>query len=265
MVRIGTLPFRILCLEQGASLVYSEEIIDHKLMDCQKFEQKGFTEWKLTEDDNPVFQTTPREKEKVILQLGTASPERALKAAKLVEDFVAGIDINMGCPKDYSTKGGMGAAMMRTPDLAVEILETLVKNIKIPVTCKIRCLGTIEETVNFAKRMETTGISALAIHGRFKTDRSRFPVKEEYIQAVAEALSIPVLANGGSNTITDFKAYQEFQERTKTRGVLIARAAMWNPSCFNPSGSEHVFTVIPRYCEICLEFSFSYELMKYTL
>ena len=96
MVRIGTLPFRILCLEQGASLVYSEEIIDHKLMDCQKFEQKGFTEWKLTEDDNPVFQTTPRERGKVILQLGTASPERALKAAKLVEDFVAGIDINMG-------------------------------------------------------------------------------------------------------------------------------------------------------------------------
>ena len=42
----------------------------------------------------------------------------------------------LGCPKDYSTKGGMGAAMMRTPDLAVEILETLVKNIKIPVTCK---------------------------------------------------------------------------------------------------------------------------------
>ena len=95
-------------------------------------------------------------------------------------------------------------------------------------------MGTIEDTVNFAKRMESTGISALAIHGRFKTDRSRFPVKEEYIQAVAEALSIPVLANGGSNTITDFKTYQEFQERTKTRGVLIARAAMWNPTCFNP-------------------------------
>ena len=82
--------------------------------------------------------------------------------------------------------------------------------------------------------MESTGISALAIHGRFKTDRSRFPVKEEYIQAVAEALLIPVLANGGSNTITDFKTYQEFQERTKTQGVLIARAAMWNPTCFNP-------------------------------
>ena len=96
MVRIGTLPFRILCLEQGASLVYSEEIIDHKLMNCKRFEQNGWTEWKLTEDDNPVFQTAPRENGKVILQLGTASPERALKAAMLVEKGVAGIDINMG-------------------------------------------------------------------------------------------------------------------------------------------------------------------------
>ena len=90
--------------------------------------------------------------------------------------------------------------------------------------------------------MENTGISALAIHGRFKTDRSRFPVKEEYIRAVAEALSIPVLANGGSNTITDLKTYQEFQDRTKTQGVLIARAAMWNPTCFNPRFTRENFT-----------------------
>ena len=96
MVRIGTLPTRLLCLEEGASLVYSEEIIDHRLMNCRQFERDGWTEWKLTADDNPVFQTAPREREKVVLQLGTADPQRAVKAAKLVEKHVAGIDVNMG-------------------------------------------------------------------------------------------------------------------------------------------------------------------------
>ena len=96
MVRIGTLPFRLLCIEEGAALVYSEEIIDHRLMNCQQFNRDKLVEWRLTADDNPVFQTSKKESDKVILQLGTSDPERAVKAAKLVEDHVAGIDVNMG-------------------------------------------------------------------------------------------------------------------------------------------------------------------------
>ena len=104
----------------------------------------------------------------MILQLGTACPDRAVKAAKLCESDIAGVDVNMGCPKEYSTKGGMGAALMATPDKAVAILEALVKNLSIPVTAKIRCYPETQKTVDFAKRLEATGISALAIHGRLK-------------------------------------------------------------------------------------------------
>lgn len=78
------------------------------------------------------------EKGKVVLQLGTANAERALKVAKMVENDVAAIDINMGCPKDFSLKGGMGAALLTNPERAKSILNTLVQNVKIPVTCKIR-------------------------------------------------------------------------------------------------------------------------------
>lgn len=78
------------------------------------------------------------EKGKVVLQLGTANAERALKVAKMVENDVAAIDINMGCPKDFSLKGGMGAALLTDPERAKSILNNLVQNIKIPVTCKIR-------------------------------------------------------------------------------------------------------------------------------
>lgn len=85
-----------------------------------------------------VFRTCALEKEKVVLQLGTANAERALKIAKMVENDVAAIDINMGCPKEFSIKGGMGAALLADPDRAKDILKTLVDNVKIPVTCKIR-------------------------------------------------------------------------------------------------------------------------------
>lgn len=89
-------------------------------------------------DGTIVFRTCPIEKGKVVLQLGTANADRALKVAKMVENDVAAIDINMGCPKEFSLKGGMGAALLSDPERAKKILTTLIANVKIPVTCKIR-------------------------------------------------------------------------------------------------------------------------------
>ena len=130
---------------------------------------------------------------------------------------------------------------------------------------KIRCLSSIEETVEFARRMEATGISALAIHGRRKTERPRNPCRDDFIAAVADALDIPVIANGGSNDIVSLDSIITFMKNTKTAGVLVARAAMWNPSVFSKNGRRDIFSIIPRYCELCLEYDFAYEVMKYTI
>lgn len=89
-------------------------------------------------DGTIVFRTCEGEKRKVVLQMGSANPERALNVAKMVENDVAAIDINMGCPKAFSMKGGMGSALLLDPDRAKAILTTLVQNVKIPITCKIR-------------------------------------------------------------------------------------------------------------------------------
>lgn len=89
-------------------------------------------------DGTIVFRTCSIEKEKVVLQLGTANADRALKVAKMVENDVAAIDINMGCPKEFSLKGGMGAALLSDPERAKQILTTLIANVQVPVTCKIR-------------------------------------------------------------------------------------------------------------------------------
>lgn len=89
-------------------------------------------------DGTIIFRTCPLERDKVVLQIGTSSPERAVGVAKLVQNDVAGIDINMGCPKEFSIKGGMGAALMTNPAVAKTILKNLVENVNVPVSCKIR-------------------------------------------------------------------------------------------------------------------------------
>jgi len=159
----------------------------------------------------------------------------------------------------------MGAALMSTPDRAVAILTSLVKNLRIPVSAKIRCYSDTQKTVDFAKRLEATGISALAIHGRLKTERPRHPCRYETIKAVSAALTIPVLSNGGSNYFTDLAGIHKFQAETNTAGVLVARAAMWNPSIFDEKGPLEMETVVKEYVTIAMKYNFGYELMKYNI
>lgn len=242
MVRVGTLAFRLECLKYGADFVWTEELIDVKLSTCQRIENHRLNtvDFLLEKDTTvrPVFQTCEAEKPFVILQLGTSNPEEALKAAKLVEKDVAAIEVNMGCPKEYSTKAGMGAALLSTPDLAASILDKLVKNLSIPVTAKIRCLSSISETVNFCDKLAKTGISLLSIHGRQRPERPRHPVRLEWITEVRKEMkklhpNLPIWVNGVSFTPLDSrKSVDNILSETNCDGIMIARAAFRNPSIF---------------------------------
>lgn len=107
---------------------------------------------------------------------------------------MAAIDINMGCPKDFSIKGGMGVALLYDTNKAYTILKTLVDNLSIPVTCKIRIMETPEETLKVVNKLVSSGISAIAIHGRTKDERPQHAVHPEVIKYIVERISIPVIA-----------------------------------------------------------------------
>uniref|UniRef100_A0A1D1YGQ4 tRNA-dihydrouridine(20) synthase [NAD(P)+]-like n=1 Tax=Anthurium amnicola TaxID=1678845 RepID=A0A1D1YGQ4_9ARAE len=109
MVRVGTLPLRLLAAQYGADITYGEEIIDHKMVKCERRLNKslGTTDFVEKGTYNVVFRTCPEEKNRVVFQMGTANAARALTAAQLVCRDVAAIDINMGCPKSFSLSGGM--------------------------------------------------------------------------------------------------------------------------------------------------------------
>lgn len=100
----------------------------------------------------------------------------------------------MGCPKEFSVKGGMGAALLCDPDRAVSIMKTLVEGLDCSVTCKVRVLPDPDETVKFCQRLANTGIAAIAIHGRTKTERPQDANHNDIIRLVAQNLSIPVIA-----------------------------------------------------------------------
>ncbi|XP_020224425.1 tRNA-dihydrouridine(20) synthase [NAD(P)+]-like isoform X2 [Cajanus cajan] len=247
MVRVGTLPLRLLAAQYGADITYGEEIIDHKMLKCYRRinELIGSTDFVEKGTESVVFRTCDEEKDRVVFQIGTSDAVRALAAAQLVCNDVAAIDINMGCPKSFSVSGGMGSALLSKPDLIHDILTTLRRNLNTPVTCKIRLLKSPHDTVELARRIEKTGVSALAVHGRKVPDRPRDPAKWNEIADVVSALSIPVIANG------DVFEYDDF-ERIKSATVMVARGALWNASIFSPEGKVPYEAVKREYIRKCI-------------
>eukprot|EP00730_Choanoeca_flexa_P006273 TRINITY_DN12123_c1_g2_i4.p1 TRINITY_DN12123_c1_g2~~TRINITY_DN12123_c1_g2_i4.p1 ORF type:complete len:535 (+),score=140.00 TRINITY_DN12123_c1_g2_i4:145-1605(+) len=270
MVRGGTLPTRLLALKYGAHVVYGEELIDYRMLDCERIVNPVLDtiDFVSKQDHSVAFRTCAAEKAAVVFQMGTSDPDRAVQVAKLVEEDVAGIDVNMGCPKPFSIKGGMGAALLKEPELATAIMAALVKACKKPVTCKIRVLPTLEDTMSLAKRLEATGIKALGIHGRVTTQRPREPVSEYQhgiIKAVAKELTIPVIANGGSLDFTSYADLDKFKERCGASSVMVARAAQANMSIFRQQGPLEQLEVTKEYLKLAIRYDNSLANTKYNL
>ncbi|KAL4234049.1 tRNA-dihydrouridine(20) synthase [NAD(P)+]-like protein [Mactra antiquata] len=201
----------------------------------------------------------------VCILTGTANAKTALKAAKKIEQDVSAIDINMGCPKEFSLKGGMGAALLKKPETIKEILTTLVKNVSIPVTCKIRLLPDMEDNIKLVQLIQDTGVSALGIHGRLTEERPRHPNRNHIIKSLTDILHIPVIANGGSKEILHYSDIDKFRESCGASSVMIARAAEWNTSIFRSDGPLPVKDVVKEYIKVALDMDNGFVNTKYCI
>ncbi|KAM5351620.1 hypothetical protein ACJ41O_004343 [Fusarium nematophilum] len=250
MVRSGELPSRLLALKYGADLVWGPETVDYSMIGTsRRFNEDSKTiEWfRLSSQgqkepppdakESIIYRMLPEiEKDKLIFQIGTADPDRAVQAARLVAADVAGIDVNAGCPKPFSTSGGMGAALLKTPDKLCAILEALVRNItpefEIGISVKIRILDTAEETETLVRRLCATGITGLTVHCRTTPMRPRERAIRGQLRMVAEVCheyGVACLMNGDvENRDQGLKLAEEFG----ADGAMIATAAEKNPSCF---------------------------------
>ena len=216
---ITDLPFRLLAKEAGCGMVCSEMISSHGLVYKS---EKTFK----------MLDSTPEEKP-LSIQLFGAKPDIMAEAAAIVESSGADVvDINFGCSVRKIIKTGSGAALMRTPDLAEDLLKAVRRSIRIPLTIKIRSGWdtTGEQALRISRIAEDCGVDAVAVHPR--TAGQLFGGRADWsiIAAVKSNVSIPVIGNGDIRSASD--AVRMLDE-TGCDGVMIGRKAIGNPYIFS--------------------------------
>lgn len=287
MVRSGELPSRLLALKYGADLVWGPETVDKSMIGTTRRVNPHTSTVEFTRmpsnalqsmlpssrKESVIYRLHPvREKGKLIFQIGTSSPILAVQAAKLVAADVAGIDVNAGCPKPFSTSGGMGAALLQTPDLLASILTALVKEVgevhEIGISVKIRLLETAEKTEALVRTLCQTGITGLTVHCRTTPMRPRERAIRDQLRMIASICreeGVACVMNG------DVKNKDEALELIQEYGVdgsMLATAAEANPSCFRTAEQGGLLPwreVVTEYIKTALDTGNRYGNTKFLL
>ena len=218
MEDVTDVSFRLVCRELGADVVYTEFVNSEGLV---RSNERTHKKLKIIEDERPVG-----------IQIYGSSIESMVGAAKIAESENPDmIDINAGCWVKNVVGCGAGSALLKDIPYLTQLVKSVVDAVELPVTVKTR-IGWDNNSiqiVEIAKRLEDVGIAALTVHGRTRQMGHKGDADWSWIAKVKEAVSIPVVLNGGVFDATDVK--QAFKE-TNTDGVMIARGAIGNPWIF---------------------------------
>mmetsp|Transcript_50141 Transcript_50141/g.129051 ORF Transcript_50141/g.129051 Transcript_50141/m.129051 type:complete len:413 (-) Transcript_50141:459-1697(-) len=243
MVDGSELPFRHLCRKYGVDCCYTPMLHSKIFLDDEVFRRDYFT---TTKEDRPL-----------IVQFCANDPTILLQAAKRVENYCDAVDINFGCPQHIAKRGRYGAFLQEEWDLSASMVETLNKNLSVPVWCKIRLIKSndnpllpdVEKSIEYAKMMVSAGCQVLAVHGRTRDQKGQNMGIADWsaIKKIREVLPIPVLANGNIRTKEDADLCMK---ETGVAGVLSACGLLENPALF--SGKNILPIDLAReYMEAC--------------
>lgn len=220
MAGVTDLPFRLVCKEFGAGLVCSEMISSRAL----HYQDKKT--YKLLETD---------EKEAPLsVQIFGSEPELMAQAAETIESMkiASVIDINMGCPAPKIVNNNDGSALMKDIGLSEKIIKAVRNATKLPLTVKFRkgWEAGYENYLDFGAMCEDSGVDAVTLHGRTRTQYYSGKADWEAIKKLKEKLSIPVIGNGDIFKFEDIKSLIDY---TGVDGVMIARGSLGNPFIFS--------------------------------
>lgn len=213
-------PFRALCKEQGADVVFTEFISSEGLI---RDAAKSVMKLDIYEKERPVG-----------IQIFGAVLESMLRTVEIVEASEPDIiDINFGCPVKKVVCKGAGAGILKDIDLMVSLTEAMVKHTKLPVTVKTR-LGWDHDSIKImevAERLQDVGCQALSIHGRTRAQMYKGDADWKPIAAVKNnpRMHIPIFGNGDVNTP---ERAMEMRDKFGLDGAMIGRASIGYPWFF---------------------------------
>lgn len=218
MASVADKAYRLMCKEFGAAYLVSEMISSKGLCFGDK---KTARLCEIEEQERPMA-----------LQLFGEEPVYMGKAAYMLNQYEPDIiDINMGCPVPKIVGNGSGSALMKSPKTAYEIAKAVVESAGCPVTVKIRA-GWDNDSINapeLAKMLEQAGVSAIAVHGRTRTQFYSGEADWEIIKKVKQSVKIPVIGNGDVKTAQDCK---RMYEQTGCDLVMVGRGSYGRPWIF---------------------------------
>jgi len=221
MEDVTDINFRMLCKKFGADMVYTEFVSSDALI---RHVNKSKNKLLISEEERPVA-----------IQIYGRDADSMVEAAKICEEAKPDIiDINFGCPVKKVAGKGAGSGMLKTPELMLEITKRVVDAVKIPVTVKTR-LGWDDQSkiiVELAERLQDTGIQALTIHGR---TRSQMYTGEADWTLIGEVknnarMFIPIIGNG--DILTPEICKRRFNE-IGVDAVMIGRGSIGCPWIFD--------------------------------
>lgn len=215
---ISNYPFRLLARRFGASLCYTEMISADAV---SRDQEKTVRMLDMAPDEHPIG-----------VQLFGSSPEYISRAVRMVERHKPDlIDINIGCPVKKVIKKNGGAALLKDPILAAEVLAAAVESTSLPVTAKMRTgwKKNSDIFIELGKKAEKVGVAAITLHPRSRSEGYQEKSDWSKIALLKKEISIPVIGNGDINTAMDAEA---MILQTGCDAIMIGRAAMRNPYVF---------------------------------
>jgi tRNA-dihydrouridine synthase 1 len=273
MVDASELPFRILVRRYGAQLCYTPMIHAKQFLGLPSYKQVVFTTAEGSTVDRPL-----------IAQFCGNDPDTVITAAKQIQHLVDAVDLNLGCPQRIAQRGFYGSFLMNDLPLVEQLVTSMVQQLDVPVTCKIRVFPIDDETpspkgeetksfskedydqmtIEYAKMLERCGIQMLVVHPRTrKLVKGHFAAAEmAVIKQIRKELTIPVLANGNLEYFDDTETVLE---ESDALGVMAAEGLLSNPRLFCQDSDPRIDApcdLVLEYLQIAEEYPTSIGIMR---
>jgi tRNA-dihydrouridine synthase 1 len=251
MVDQSELAWRILSRRYGAELCYTPMFHARLFGESEQYRSEQFGKV----DGDPKIDRP------LIVQFCANNPDELLRAAKHVQGRCDAVDLNLGCPQGIARKGKYGAFLMEDWDLIYNLINTLHKNLDVPVTAKIRVFESKEKTLEYAKMILSAGAQFLTVHGRKREMKGQKTGLADwsYIKYLRDNLPPDTVIFANGNIL-----YQDDIPRclneTATDAIMSAEGNLYNPAVFNVDKS-HIDDRFPRVDKMLREY---FEIAKST-